>query len=104
MQSTARENVNIPAYGNVEHQGTAIVSEISIKWARARKAVKLQVWAGDGVFCTSAAALAWRDSASLEPWMLTPAGGIAAAGIAPERKAKHLRFSRPFSTTQEAVT
>jgi hypothetical protein len=33
MQSTARENVNIPAYGNVEHQGTAIVSEISIKWA-----------------------------------------------------------------------
>jgi hypothetical protein len=36
--------------------------------------------------------------------MLTPAGGIAAAGIAPERKAKHLRFSRPFSTTQEAVT
>jgi hypothetical protein len=34
MQSTARENVNIPAYGNVEHQGTAIVSEISIKWGR----------------------------------------------------------------------
>jgi hypothetical protein len=27
-------NVNIPAYGNVEHQGTAIVSEISIKWGR----------------------------------------------------------------------
>lgn len=34
MQSTARENINIPAYGNVEHQGTAIVSEISIKWGR----------------------------------------------------------------------
>jgi hypothetical protein len=59
--------------------------------------------AGDRVFCTSAAALALRDSASLEAWMLTPTGGIADAGIAPERKAKHLRFSRPFSTTQGAV-
>jgi hypothetical protein len=28
-----KRSVNLPAYGNVEHEGTAIVSEISIKWA-----------------------------------------------------------------------
>jgi hypothetical protein len=49
---------------------------------------------GDGVFCTSAAALAWRYSASLEAWMLTPVEGTAAAGIAPDWKAKNLRFFR----------
>jgi hypothetical protein len=60
--------------------------------------------AGDGVFCTFAATLALWDSASLEARMLTDAGGIAAADIAPERKAKHLRFSRSFSATQDALT
>jgi hypothetical protein len=28
---TARESVDMPAYGNVEHENTAIVSQISIK-------------------------------------------------------------------------